>query len=459
MSETATGFSKCPSFDPADDDYERWRKKAEMWSKLTTLPKSKQGLAAACALKGKADKQGFNISMEVLEQDNGFQTLLEKLDEVFMPDKLDKMYNTFIDYYNCRRKPEQKMSDFLPEYHAHKLSFDNTGGNIDKVTEGLMLLGASKLTPEQPQIIRGRLDEKVSYDNAREVLKLILGTDIANNSDNSLGESSSTLYSDREKQSESTNTLNGEGSFWNRSGFQSRPYRGRARGNRPWQRWRPYTQIDKIRGDNFNDYKKNNLNYTNKSGRLMLCDFCGSKFHLRAQCPDMAKAKMLSENIKGDNNGPKFSYFTVFLNEQRENKLDALLNECSGLGVLDCGCPNTVCGDTWLDNYISTLGPKDLEEMETTTSSQAFTFGDGKTIQAFKRVKIPVHWGGEWGIITADVVKAKIPLLLSAKVMLNAEMVLDFKQATVRLKVDVGKTATIKLNKLNSGHYAIPLSL
>ena len=97
--------------------------------------------------------------------------------------------------------------------------------------------------------------------------------------------------------------------------------------------------------------------------------------------------------------------------------------------------------------------------METTTSSQAFTFGDGKTIQAFKRVKIPVHWGGEWGIITADVVKAKIPLLLSAKVMLNAEMVLDFKQATVRLKVDVGKTATIKLNKLNSGHYAIPLSL
>ena len=130
MSEnhTASGYSKCPSFDPDEDDYERGRKKADMWSELTSLPKNKQGLAAACALKGRADKQGYNISKEVLKQDDGFQILLKRLDEVFMPGKLDRRYNKFIEYYSCRRKPEQKMSEFLPEYHAHKLNFDNAGG-------------------------------------------------------------------------------------------------------------------------------------------------------------------------------------------------------------------------------------------------------------------------------------------------------------------------------------------
>ena len=84
------GYSKCPSFDPDVDDYERWRKKCEMWSELTTLPENKQGLAGALALQGKAGIQGHNISKEDLKEDNGLQTLLQNLDEIYMPGKFDR---------------------------------------------------------------------------------------------------------------------------------------------------------------------------------------------------------------------------------------------------------------------------------------------------------------------------------------------------------------------------------
>ena len=460
------GYDKCPTFNPDEDDYARWRKKAEVWSELTSLPEKKQGLAGLLALQGKAGIQGHNIPKELLKANNGLQILLEKLDEVYMPGMFDRQLGSFTDYYNCRRKPDQKISEFIPEYHAHKLNFDNTGGQIDNGTAGLMLLAACQLSREQKQIIRGHLEKKTNYDNVRDVLKTILGADMLNNTDNSFGESSSsTLYGDREKQQDVASNSNAESSLWNKSGSQFRPsypYRGRPRFSRSRQRGRPYPRIDNFRAqmDNskqFSEYLKNNQNRLNRFGRAMECSFCNSRFHLRAECTDMAK--MLNETNKKDSDEPKFNYLMVFINEQRDNKLDALLNECMGLAVLDSGCPNTVCGETWMENYIARLGPQELIKVETTTSSQAFTFGDGKSVQAIKKVRIPVYWGGVWGTITTDVVNANIPLLLSAKVMVQAEMLLDFKNATVRVKVDVGKTVTIKLKKLNSGHYAIPISL
>ena len=79
---TGGGYDKCPKCNPAEDDYARWRKKAEVWSELTSLPDNKQGLAGALALQGKAGIQGHNISKELLKENNGLQILLEKLDEV-----------------------------------------------------------------------------------------------------------------------------------------------------------------------------------------------------------------------------------------------------------------------------------------------------------------------------------------------------------------------------------------
>ena len=62
-------YSLCPIFNPdLKDNYEKWRTKAIRWSKITLVPKLKQGFAAAIALKGSADNFVTNIPDEELYQ-------------------------------------------------------------------------------------------------------------------------------------------------------------------------------------------------------------------------------------------------------------------------------------------------------------------------------------------------------------------------------------------------------
>ena len=454
-------YSLCPIFNPdLKDNYEKWRTKAIRWSKITLVPKLKQGFAAAIALKGSADNFVTNIPDEELETEDGFETLLKKLDEVYMPGKFDRRYWKFRAFQKCERKQGEKVSEFLPRYHALKCNYDNAGGIIDNETAGYMLLTASNISVSQTQMIRGHVKEDVAYDNMRESLKLILGVDNPAETNDNLEEnedSSNTLYSDKKIKGElSQESARGDESLYSRNRYQSRgSYRGKSMRGRSMQRDRPYSS------EKYVEYKRKNMNRQNKNGEPMTCHMCGSRFHFKRNCPELSK--IMNENYKDETSEKKFNarfhYFMVYLNEQKEDNLDALLNECMGLAILDSGCPNTVCGESWLQNYMASLDPKVYKEITSKPSTQAFTFGDGKSVQARRRFTIPVYWGRYPGYITTDVVEAKIPLLLSAKVMVKAEMVLDFKRTEVEVKVDEGITTIIKVKKLNSGHYAIPLSM
>ena len=88
-------------------------------------------------------------------------------------------------------------------------------------------------------------------------------------------------------------------------------------------------------------------------------------------------------------------------------------------------------------------------------SNEYFTFGDGHSVKSLKRLSIPC-WiqGMERGYITTEVVKPKIPLLLSKTSMKKQEMVLDFKNDTIICGNEV-----IQLKNTESGHYALPLGL
>ena len=265
----------CPTFNPdLKENFELWRVKAVRWSKLTLLPKSKQGLAAANALLGGAGRQAQHIPDDVLENEDGFKTLLSKLDEVYMPGKFDRMYWRFKEYYECQRKKGQKISEFLPEYHAIKCNYDNAGGKIDSETAGLKLLTASNISMEQTQMIRGHVREDVSYDNMREALKLILGVDNPAETNDNFEEnedSSSTLYSDRKIKGEtSQESPRGDECLYNRSRYQSRgSYRGKAMRGRSMQRDRPYP------AEKYVEYKRKNMNPQTKNGQFMACHFCG----------------------------------------------------------------------------------------------------------------------------------------------------------------------------------------
>ena len=107
-----------------------------------------------------------------------------------------------------------------------------------------------------------------------------------------------------------------------------------------------------------------------------------------------------------------------------------------------------------MKNYIETLSYDDCKRIEIMNSDQSFTFGDGNRVKSNRRMKIPVWIGGDRGDIYTEVVDSNIPLLLSIAIIEKSDMILHLRKSKAYIK---GKT--VELKKINTGHYAIPLSL
>ena len=168
---------ECPTFDPDVDNYLKWRKKALIWSKLCTVPKNKQGLYAYMALLGRAEGQAYLMPTEQLESDTGFATLLEKLDDLYMPGNFERKYWLFNELWNFARPADRNINDFVADLHALYLNYESVSGEISTETVAFMLMTACRLTREKTQIIKVQIGKDVTYQKMKEALKITLGED------------------------------------------------------------------------------------------------------------------------------------------------------------------------------------------------------------------------------------------------------------------------------------------
>ena len=82
-----------------------------------------------------------------------------------------------------------------------------------------------------------------------------------------------------------------------------------------------------------------------------------------------------------------------FKKDIKDEYINQFVGETLNEAVLDSGCTGTVCGKLWLDCYIDSLSkedPKLIEEMPTSTRSKT---GDGRVVQASRKVIIPAYIG------------------------------------------------------------------
>ena len=82
--EMADSSDKSPPKLNSDLDYEAWKKDIDIWCLFTTLPKKKQALAIHLGLTGRARMASSELSVAELNDDAGVQTLITKLDGLFL---------------------------------------------------------------------------------------------------------------------------------------------------------------------------------------------------------------------------------------------------------------------------------------------------------------------------------------------------------------------------------------
>ena len=122
--------------------------------------------------------------------------------------------------------------------------------------------------------------------------------------------------------------------------------------------------------------------------------------------------------------------------------------------MLDTGCNVNVCGAKWLEEYEEMLDEYDKGSVEEYKTAKYFRFGDGKSVKANKRVKIPAYIGKEKIGIETEVIESDIPLLLSKTFMKAMGMVINLGDDRIYWKK--GEVKDLKIT--STGHYAIAIN-
>ena len=172
------------------------------------------------------------------------------------------------------------------------------------------------------------------------------------------------------------------------------------------------------------------------------CFFCGSTQHKIFNCPEKKKQQQEEVHI-------------VLLAGNPGERQKTLLSESFGKGVLDSACSRTVCGKKWMKEYLKTLQKKQLKEIKNYSDRHSYRFGDGVSVKAFARKRIPIVIGNVKYDLKVDVVKNEIPLLISSSSLKKLKAILDFSNDVILVGKDRKR---IPLHYTSTGHYCMPIS-
>ena len=89
-------LSKCKS-------YEDWLKLMKIWRMYTDLPKPRQGPALILSLEGEAQDAALEIDEKEIAKDNGIDTIIKKLDHLYLKNSTVTKYKALGAFETFRR--------------------------------------------------------------------------------------------------------------------------------------------------------------------------------------------------------------------------------------------------------------------------------------------------------------------------------------------------------------------
>ena len=431
-------------------NFVNWRIKAEVWCETETgIKRCKKAPKIFVALPDRAFEHTKHIPLEVLKSKEGVKTLLDKLAELYIPDKLGDRIKQKIQLYNKRRKPGECVIKHIEEYmkifREYRMLCTHEYDDSDLAIE---IMASCDLTEADTKTVSAQMEEPPSSANVIQILKRIFSMTNQEKYNKEKSDSDTLLA----KASQIKHDNSHEDARDSHSTFYER---GRNRKiSRPWDKNKRQKPWDKPWDKNQRGRTKNKAG---RDGRVMTCIFCESQWHLMADCEELAKLKREQKKERHNGKDVHLSMITFVgcaSQNKSDEKLNTLINDSEGYALLDSGCSNTVAGEKWVTKYVASLSNNDKSKIKYMPSEESFTFGDGKTHKATRKINFPCWVGGKSADITADIVDCKIPLLLSRKAMTKAEMVIDFGNHTADIN---GRK--INLKRTDSGHYALPINL
>ena len=406
-----------------DKNYEVYRSQLQLWRECTDLAKEKQGIFVYLSLpdddETKIKERALDeLSASELKKENGLDKLIEFFDKHLKKDDLEEEWAKYNDFGDFSREDGMNIEDFVSKFDSLYNKLVKCEIKIPPQILAFRLLKKANLTKDECLLVMSGLDysdKSRLYDQAKKSLKKFKG-------DGAVGVTCGGKDSD---------ILVAQGGRYVPPMFRgnSRPFQsglGRGRGYS-----RPFV-----------------VNRPGSDGKPMRCRGCESIGHLIRDCPHVGSRPQAHFADVDDNTD--FYEETICLFSVEESC--QFLAEASDSVVLDTGCSATVCGNEWLEMYLSSLSEEQRSEIRMNPSNKMFKFGAGGKVPSEGVCMIPGVLVGRPVLISTDVVKSDIPMLLSRQAMKKAGVKIDTSNDSAEIF-----GTTVQLNTTTSGHYSLPL--
>ena len=397
----AANYKIPPTFDEGKP-YESWKNEVQMWTRVTELGKKKQALAVALALTGRARETAMEVPIDDLNKDAGMTTLLDALDKLFLKEEKDVTYEAYSNFDRITRDSDVSMTDYIIDFEKRYLRMRKYKMELPDAVLAFKLLDTACIEVKDRQLALTACTD-LTFASMKSGLKRIFG---GKTSAKMMGINQDIAYVATEQRRQRSR------SSWPEGEQSKTPLPG--------------------------------TNPLDKHGSRSKCAICQSTFHWAKDCPHKGEQVTLTQDIDECN-------ITLFTKESHTDA-EIFLTECFSSAIIDTACTHTVCGEEWLDSYITGLSKSESEKMKRTEqrSNRPFKFGDGKVVHATRTLKIPAKIGQTKCNIETEVVPVKIPLLLSKSSMKKAGTVLNMENGSA-----VMFNQPVQLDFASSGHYCV----
>ena len=359
--------------------YETWKKDVKIWCALTDIPAPKRALVIHLSLSGRARTVSSEISIEDLQKDTGVNTLLTKLDEVFLLDKGRRQFSSFQNLYNLRRQGDRSVSDYVTEFEHKYYEFTQQDMKLPDPVMAFMLLASCGLTDSETQLVMSAITD-VTYDRMKATIKRVFDKDIGSFHS---GQNSTIVKTEPVFYSEAHN-INNEVMYTSRLSRRGKMAEaGKSRGrqfSRGMTRAGNMVPSQFLTGSNLEQTgakpKERKQNPMGRDGKISRCLICESTLHWARNCPH--SYEKMGEVANDNESNDDLVYLSLFMGFAGQSsdcvKLNNLVRESQGCAVLDTGCSTTVCGTQWLKMYMDSLDDFERQQVTESPSSATFTF-------------------------------------------------------------------------------------
>ncbi|XP_057309261.1 uncharacterized protein LOC130647426 [Hydractinia symbiolongicarpus] len=357
----------------------------------------------------KARDAVLEMNIGTLNADNGVDEVIETLDSLFKKDTLQLAFTNYDNFEKMFKTKEMTMKQYVIEFERLHNKAKQYGMELPDGILAYKLLANARLPEEQERLVKATITE-LTFSGMKNQLKRIFGDIVKQDRVNVNDFKLEPTYHGSHQY------FRGRGRYFRGATNYTRPTADRnSKGNR--QR-----------------------NPVDINGEISRCNICGSVFHWQRDCPDSYENRKKKKKKEEVNVTLYTEVMYVFM------------GETLSAAVLDSGCSQTVCGESWLKEYLETLGDNELNHVTESQSNTIFRFGDGNEMRSIKQMKLPARIGDTNINIVADVVKGDLSLPFSKDAMKKAGTKIDFSKDTIEI---LGMKQKVFLT--SSGHYCIPL--